>query len=166
MKKKNIKLQLTDEEKKKLRTRKCRISDLWEMSAPEIETLLQVSSDRARELRAFIEFQTVPSIGIRFAEDLIFLGYYSLDELKSKDGARLVEDYERKKGYWIDPCVEDQFRLVVYAAGHSDCQKQWWDFTEARKQYRAEQGYPADRPLTPWYEVIEIKSKKNIAGRT
>ena len=83
------------------------------MAADELEVILDVSSDRVKTLFALAEFQTVPSVGIKFAEDLIFLGYHSLEELKLKDGAKLLEEYERKKGYWTDPCVEDQFRFIV-----------------------------------------------------
>ena len=43
------------------------------------------------------EFQTVTSVGIKFAEDLVFLGYYSLSDLKDKDGAKLTDEYEQKK---------------------------------------------------------------------
>jgi hypothetical protein len=42
------------------------------------------------------EFQIVQSVGIKFSEDLIFLGYYSLNELKGKDGAILTDEYEKK----------------------------------------------------------------------
>jgi hypothetical protein len=60
--------------------------------------------------------------------------------------------YERKKGFTVDPCVEDQFRLVVYYANTHDAKKTWWDFTEERKKFRLENGYPADRPTKAWHE--------------
>ena len=75
--------------------------------------------------------------------------------MKNKDGAKLVEEYERLKGYWIDSCVEDQFRLVVYYAQTKDDSKKWWNFTAIRKKYRLENGYPKNRPTTPWYEVVK-----------
>ena len=98
-------------------------------------------------------FQQIPSVGIKFAEDLIFLGYFSLEELTEQDGAKLVEEYERRKGFWIDSCVEDQFRLAVHYARNGDQGKTWWSFTDARKAYRAAHGYPADRPKLAWYEA-------------
>ncbi|MEZ4944026.1 MAG: helix-hairpin-helix domain-containing protein [Cyclobacteriaceae bacterium] len=152
-------MKLTDTEKGKLRAKKLTITDILDLAIDEIEVTLEVSLERAREIRALVEFQIVPSVGVKFAEDLIFLGYYSLDELKAKNGAKLVEEYELKKGYWIDSCVEDQFRLVVHFANHGG-NRTWWDFTEERKKYRLENGYPANRPRTPWHEVIEIKWKK------
>lgn len=149
--KKNIQLNLSAAEKQTLRRKKTRIQSLRELAADEIEVLLEVSAARAQEICALAEFQNVPSIGVKFAEDLIFLGYYSLEALKAEDGARLVEAYERKKGYWIDSCVEDQFRLVVDYARHGDRGKNWWDFTAERKAYRAKHGYPADRPGAAWH---------------
>lgn len=118
-----------------------------------MEALLNATSERAKEIHALAEFQTVPSIGIKFAEDLVFLGYYSLNELKQKDGAKLTDEYEQKKGYWIDPCVEDQFRLIVNFANTNDTKKTWWDFTAERKKFRTENGYPKSRPQKAWFEL-------------
>lgn len=125
----------------------------------ELAVILTASPKRVKFIFALAALQTVPSVGIKFAEDLIFLGYFSLEELKEKDGAKLLEEYERKKGYWTDPCVEDQFRLIVDFARNPEITKNWWDYTEVRKKYRVENGYPADRPKTAWYEVIPIKWK-------
>ncbi len=151
----SIKLPLTAFEKARLKQNKLKISDITDFAVDELEVLLNTSFERARELHALAEFQTVPSVGIRFAEDLVFMGYYALDELKDKDGAALTDAYEKKKGYWIDPCVEDQFRLAVHYANTGDSTKNWWNFTEERKKYRLEQGYPTNRPQKPWHESIE-----------
>ncbi len=160
MKKKSTpKLNLNLAERKNLRKAKIKISEILDLAADELEVILDVSSDRVKTLFALAEFQTVPSVGIKFAEDLIFLGYHSLEELKLKDGAKLLEEYERKKGHWTDPCVEDQFRLIVDFARNPKITKNWWDYTEARKKYRAENGYPKDRPTNAWHEVIPIKWK-------
>jgi len=158
MKKKSTpKLNLSLAERKNLRKAKIKISEILNFAPDELEVILEATSDRVKKLFALAEFQTVPSVGAKFAEDLIFLGYHSLEELKLKDGAKLLEEYERKKGYWTDPCVEDQFRLIVDFARNSEITKSWWDYTEARKKYRSENGYPSDRPKTAWNEVIQIK---------
>ncbi|WP_075350351.1 helix-hairpin-helix domain-containing protein [Algoriphagus marinus] len=159
IKKSAPKLNLTPEERKNLRKAKIKISELLDYAPDELELILEASSDRVKTIFALAEFQTVPSIGIKFAEDLIFMGYYSLAELKEKDGAKLLEEYERKKGHWTDPCVEDQFRLIVDFARNHSTTKNWWDYTEERKKYRAENGYPPDRPKTAWHEIIPIKWK-------
>ncbi len=143
---------LTDAERQKLRSNKLKIAEILNYAADELVVLLDMPFDRAKEIHALAEFQTIPSIGIKFAEDLIFLGYYSISELKETTGAALLDEYELKKGYWIDPCVEDQFRLVVYYANTRNANKNWWDFTEERKAYRMRHGYPANRPKAAWYE--------------
>jgi Pathogenicity locus len=148
----SIKLPLTDIEKANLRKNKVKIANILDFATDELEVLLNSSAERAKEIYALAEFQTVPSIGIKFAEDLVFLGYYSLNELKYKDGAELTDEYERKKGFWIDPCVEDQFRLVVNYANTNDVKKMWWDFTEKRKKFRLENGYPSNRPKKAWHD--------------
>ncbi len=84
-----------------------------------------------------------------------------LSELKEKDGAKLTDEYEQKKGYWIDPCVEDQFRLVVNFATTNDAKKTWWNFTEERKKFRNENGYPICRPQKAWFETLGFKRKGN-----
>lgn len=131
------KLDLTDSERALLRKCKIKTSEIKHISLQELSSALDVSIHRAKELKAQAEFQSIPSIGPRFAGDLIRLGYYSLTDLIGKNGAQLFEDLERLDGPGIDPCVEDQFRLVVYAASHGKSDRQWWDFTEERKQYRS-----------------------------
>lgn len=145
-----IKLPLNDAERIILRKHKIKVSSITDFPADELEVILNIKAQRAKELLALAEFQTVPTIGLRFAEDLVFLGYYSLNELKNKNGAALTDEYEFKKGYQVDPCVEDQFRLAVHYAQTKDITKRWWDFTSERKIYRKEFGYPASRPLTTW----------------
>lgn len=153
----NIKLPLTDFERTNLRKNKVKIVDLLNYAVDELEELLSATPERAKTIFALAQFQTVPSIGIKFAEDLICLGYYSLNELKDKEGAKLTDEYEQKKGFWIDPCVEDQFRLVVNFANTKDKTKTWWSFTEERKKYRVENGYPTNRPKKAWHETIAYK---------
>ena len=149
----NIKLPLTDTEKASLRKHKIKIANILDFAIDELEVLLNAKNERAKEIYALAEFQSVPSVGIKFAEDLVFLGYYSLNELKEKDGAKLTDEYEQKLGYRVDPCVEDQFRLVVNFANTNDTSKTWWDFTEERKKFRMENGYPKNRPQKAWFET-------------
>lgn len=60
-----------------------------------------------------VNFQRIPSVGPRLAKCVIDLGYYSIDEVKGKDGVGLVNDLEQLYGCWMDPCVEDVMRLVA-----------------------------------------------------
>jgi hypothetical protein len=163
--KSNIKLPLTDIEKVNLRKNKIKIANILDFATDELEVLLKSSTERVKEIYALAEFQTVPSVGIKFAEDLVFLGYYSLNELKDKDGAKLTDEYEQKKGYWIDSCVEDQFSLVVNFANTKDTKKTWWSFTEERKIFRNENGYPRTRPQKAWHETIDFVRTDNQVSK-
>lgn len=150
-------LDITAGERKKLRAANIRIKEIHRCSVNELQSVLQVSKIRAMELFALSEFQSLPSIGIRFAHDLISMGYYSLNQLKGRDGAKLTDQFEIQTGAWVDPCVEDQFRLVVHYAQHPDSHKNWWDFTTERKAFRIKNGYPDTRPKKPWFELPQYQ---------
>lgn len=146
-------LEITAEEMKRLRALKIKKSEIHHHSVNELQQWLPASKQRAKELYALSEFQSIPSVGIRFATDLIQLGYYSMSELKKKEGAKLTDQYELQQGVWVDSCVEDQFRLVVHYANHPDSKLNWWNFTPERKAFREKNGYPSSRPKKPWYEL-------------
>jgi len=143
---KAVKPDLNTAEKSNLKKAGVRISELGNYAVDELNALLDVSEQRARSISAHLVFQSLPSIGPRFAQDLIDMGYFNLEELKHKEGAELLNEHERFVGYQTDPCVEDQFRLVVHYANHPNVVKQWWDFTHERKAFRAKNGYPENRP--------------------
>lgn len=149
-----MKLNLDNAERAALRRHKIKLSEIITYSIDELSEILHVDMDRTKTIYALADFQRIPSIGIKFAEDLIFLGYYSVLDLQGKDGAELTDLYEKKKGYKTDVCVEDQFRLVVHYANTNDESKRWWDFTEERKKFRAKEGYPKDRPELNWFEIM------------
>lgn len=152
-------------EKRKLRANKIKLSEIHHHSTENLRAILGISKIRAMELKALSEFQTIPSIGIRFALDLISLGFYSIQELKGKDPAKLVDRLERQLGAWIDPCVEDQVRLCVHYAEHFDNRVNWWDFTKERKAFRQQYGYPASRPKTPWHQLEKYKPTNRIKAQ-
>jgi len=165
------KLDITAAERKKLRAYKIKVREIHHHSIKSLQGMLNSSKIRAMELFALSEFQSLPSIGVRFAHDLISMGYYSLKDLKGKDGAKLTDQLERQIGAWSDPCVEDQFRLVVYYANSPDRHKTWWAFTPERKAFREKHGYPANRPKRPWFELEQyqttnrIKASKEVTKR-
>lgn len=149
----NINLDLSEKERKNLRSHKIKKSEILDYAPDELAAILKITESRAKEIQALADFQRIPSVGIEFARDLVFLGYHAVKELKGKRGAELTDYYEKKKGYKTDPCVEDQFRLAVDFARIGDHSKRWWDFTNERKKFRNEFGYPKDRPETSWTEV-------------
>ena len=146
----NIQLELTESERKSLRRNKIKKSEILDLGSDELEVLLKISAGRAKEIYALADFQRISSVGIKFAKDLVFLGYHKVEQLADKNGAELTNEYERKKGFKTDPCVEDQFRLAVDFAKNQDYTKNWWDFTSGRKAYRSKHGYPKDRPTRNW----------------
>lgn len=130
------------------------MNQLQNHAAYELETLLGVDKSRAGVISALIEFQKIPSVGPRFAEDLISMGYFALDDLLEKDGHELYNQLEEKQGFWTDPCVEDQCLLAVSYAKNRSSDKQWWDFMAERKEFRSKHGYPECRPVTAWYDSL------------
>lgn len=158
-------LEILISEKRKLRANKVKLGEIHHHSVENLRAILGISKIRAMELKAISEFQTIPSIGIRFALDLISLGLYSIQGLKGKDPAKLVDRLERQLGAWIDPCVEDQMRLCVHYAEHFDNRVNWWDFTKERKAFRQQYGYPANRPKTPWHQLEIYKPTNRIKAQ-
>ncbi|MBB6453553.1 hypothetical protein HNQ94_002002 [Salirhabdus euzebyi] len=153
MKKANPKLPLTDEERSSLRKSKIKLNTIIDMEETELSNVLNSSLQRASELRGLAIFQTVPSIGLKLAEKLVYkLNLYSLTDIKDKDGAQLLDELEVKLGVWTDPCVEDQIRCVIHYANNPSDDVQWFHFTEKRKWYRTKHGYPNSRPKMAWYE--------------
>ncbi|WP_237563724.1 helix-hairpin-helix domain-containing protein [Halalkalibacter okhensis] len=149
----NPTLPLTHEEKSILRKEKVKIRDIHYLRTEQIAQMLTITYERAKILKGLAEFQTVPSIGHKLAEKLVFeLDICSLAEMKDQNGAVLFDQLEQKLGVWTDSCVEDQIRCVINYANNRDSSKQWFDFTEERKSYRAKAGFPEDRPIKAWYD--------------
>jgi hypothetical protein len=159
---KAIDFELTVAEKQVLKEKKISIRSLQNYAPDEIAAMLSADEDRSLKLRALSEFQSIPSLGIGFAKELIAQGYYSLEELKGKDAVELFNAYEKFCGAWADPCVEDSYRLLVNYIENKDESKRWWNFSAERKAYRAKFGFPADRPLTPWYGLPQYSRMKDF----
>ena len=155
--KKLINYRLTQIEKQLLKNKKITQKLLQDYAPDEIAEVLHASPQRTKELKALAEFQSIPSLGINFAEELIAQQYYSLEQLKGKSAVELFDAFERHCGAWADPCVEDSYRLLVDYIEHRDQSKRWWDFTAERKAYREKFGFPADRPVKPWYELTQYQ---------
>lgn len=163
--KKSINLELTTAEKQHLKEQNVSLKALQDYAMDEIAAILNASAERTRELFALAEFQNIPSLGVGFAKELIAQGYYSLAQLQGKNAAELFDAYEKHCGCWADPCVEDSYRLLVHYIEHRDESKRWWNFTKERKAFRAEFGFPADRPVVAWYETDKYpKAKSHMKG--
>ncbi|WP_231893387.1 helix-hairpin-helix domain-containing protein [Rossellomorea aquimaris] len=147
------KLPLKEEERKKLRKEKIKLSDLHSLSPETLSERINISVERARTLVALCVFQRIPSIGPNLAHNVVNdLSFYTFEEIKNAKGEDLIIELEKKYGVWMDPCVEDSLRCVVHHANHPNSQKNWWDFTAQRKTFRETHGYPQDRPTKSWHE--------------
>ena len=162
----NDRLAITTAEKKLLKSNGISVQDIPNCSIKVLKEILNSSEIRAMEIKAQTEFESLPSIGKKFAHDLITLGYYSLAELKNKNPVKLYNQFEKMVGAWADPCLEDQFRLVVHYANNPGSTKNWWDFTPERKQYRELYGYAADRPKKPWYQLEEYQKTEKLPSKS
>lgn len=149
----NINYELSTAEKKVLKEQNVSLKSLQKYAPDEVAAMLDASPCRAKELQALAEFQSIPSLGIGFAKELMRQGYYSLEDLRGKSGVKLFDAFEKHCGCWADPCVEDSYRLLAHFIEHRDESKRWWNFTNDRKAYRSQYGYPADRPGTAWYQT-------------
>jgi hypothetical protein len=159
MRSKTIKLPLSDEERKLFRRCKIRLLQIPGVLGVELSQMTGIEVERAKTLVTLAGFQTIPDIGPVMAECLVLLGYSRLEDFQGRDPAGLLDDLETRLGYWVDPCVEDQLRLVVYHAEHPNSAKRWWDFTGERKAYREKVGYPATRPTLAWNDPHRRESK-------
>lgn len=135
-------LPLTKSEASTLRKHNIKQADLASVEPADLAAMLDVPLQRAKQLHGLAAFQQLNSIGHKFAQDLVAMGYTSLQSLADKTGADLLDEHERTVGYQTDPCVEDQCRLVVYVAQTGDNSRSWFDFTKERKAFRAQHGYP------------------------
>jgi hypothetical protein len=151
--KKKIDYELSADEKQTLKERKVSQKALQDYAPDEIAAILGATPQRGKELQALAEFQSIPSLGLGFARELMAQGYYSLGQLRGKTAVGLFDAFEKHAGCWADPCVEDSYRLLVHYIEHRDESKRWWNFTGERKAYREQHGFPADRPKTAWYET-------------
>lgn len=157
----NPKLLLSVEEKGKLRKAKVKIGDIHTLSTTQLIEILDIPLDNAREIYALAEFQIVPSIGYELSAKLVFrLNIFSLQEIRQKDGAALLDVLEKELGVWTDSCVEDQIRCVINFSNDPSSNKQWFDFTNERKKFREKFGYPADRHKKAWYEYRSYNENK------
>jgi hypothetical protein len=148
---KSPKLPLTIEERALLRKNKIKLSQIQHFQQEDLSGLLEASVARARELIALSIFQSIPSVGPSLAHNVVVdLGFYDFSQIRNEKGEELIIELEKKYGVWMDPCVEDVLRCVVHHANDPNSDKNWWDFTKERKDYRRKHGYPADRPKQAW----------------
>lgn len=86
----------------------------------------------------------IPGVGPATAGDLLRLGIRDLKRLSGKDPFRLYERLCALDGARHDPCVIDQFMMLVHYADTGEV-RAWYSFTPARKALQAARARPAPR---------------------
>jgi hypothetical protein len=80
--------------------------------------------------------QVIPGIGPSLADDLRFLGYRAVPDLKGADPEAMYGELNRRTGTRQDPCVLYVFRCAVYFASrrpHDPELLKWWNWKDRRR---------------------------------
>ena len=76
------------------------------------------------------ELRKIPGVGKQTEQDLIMLGYPTIESLKNADPQQMYERECAMRGQKIDRCVLYVYRCAVYFASneHHDPEKlKWWN---------------------------------------
>ncbi len=79
--------------------------------------------------------QVIPGVGKSLSQDLMDLGYHSVEELKSEDPEVMYQNLIELRGRHIDRCVLYVFRCAVYYASHNTHDKEllkWWNWKDSK----------------------------------
>lgn len=79
------------------------------------------------------ELRTIPGVGEKTEQDLIALGYSTVDALKTADPEELYLQDCARRGFVIDRCQLYVYRCAVYYAKteHPDPEKlKWWNWKD------------------------------------
>ena len=79
------------------------------------------------------EFQKIPNVGPKFAQDLIDLGFVDISEIKGQEPLVLYKKLEKLTRSRQDPCVLDTFMAIVDYA-QTGQNRPWFSFTAERKE--------------------------------
>lgn len=122
-------LPLTAGERTTLRKAGLRLGDISGLAAEELAMRTHWPIARSRALTASAIFQTLSSVGPSMADDLVSLGFHSIEALAKGNPTKMYADFNRKVGHRVDPCVEDVFRCAVAQARDpflSVEARNWW----------------------------------------
>ena len=83
--------------------------------------------------------QTIPGVGKSLAQDLLDLGYCSVEELKLEDPETMYQNLIALRGQHIDRCVLYVFRCAVHFANHEVHDREllkWWNWKDSKMKER------------------------------
>ena len=96
-----------------------------------------ITQELTKHIRTFSmslsELQTIPGVGKRIAQYLLYIGIGSVSDLKGKNPERLYAQSNRYSGVMQDRCLLYVFRCAVYYAEHikHDPEKlKWWNWKD------------------------------------
>ena len=84
-------------------------------------------------MKALKEFQTIPGVGKKIAQDFIDLGYQRVSELRETNPELIYQDLCSLRGKHIDRCVLYVFKCAVYFASNSNHDSEllkWWNWKD------------------------------------
>lgn len=134
---KAVKLPLTLEERRILRTAKILLREIASFTVTSLSEATGIDKARCKMLIALAQFQTLGSIGDDMAQTLWHLGFTSISDLLNADPYKMYQNYSKLIGHRADPCVEDTFRCAVAQAKYPNLPKrlkQWWKWMGQRGQ--------------------------------
>ena len=81
----------------------------------------------------------IPGIGTSLEQDLMRLGYHTVDDLKKQDPEEMYERLCFLEDRHVDRCVLYTFRCAVYYAQHQNTDGikniKWWHFKDESKDF-------------------------------
>lgn len=82
------------------------------------------------------ELRGLRNVGAMTRGDLHILGVNTVEQLAQQDATELYKRLQLLTGLSIDPCQHDVMLAVVHEAKTGEA-RDWWTFTETRKQQEA-----------------------------
>ena len=89
--------------------------------------------------KAIQEFQTIPGVGIKIAQDLFDLGYRKLSDLKEEDPDVMYDRLCKLQKVHVDRCMLYVFRCAVYFVSESEPDREllkWWNWSDSKIKKR------------------------------
>ena len=83
------------------------------------------------------EFQIIPGVGEKMAQDFLDLGFSKVSDLKNKSPEALYAKLCEIRGKHIDRCVLYVFRSSVYFASHKKHNPEllkWWNWKDKNRR--------------------------------
>jgi len=81
------------------------------------------------------ELRKIPGVGKSIAQDLLNLGYRSVQDLRDQNAEEMYQRLCEYQGVHVDRCMLYVFRCAVYYASNNEHDPEllkWWNWKDAR----------------------------------